>query len=71
MVEEEVVKKKGANLIQLWLWMPVALFVELPLIICESIMLKSRGIIDFHDQMYDMILHIIFVLNKSFTLEEL
>ena len=60
------VKDKEPKKKQILFWIPVALCVELPLIICESVMLKSRGIIDFHDQMYDMILHIIFVLNLPF-----
>lgn len=46
-----------------FLWAPVTLFVELPLMVSESLLLKSRGIINWHDQKMDMILHIIFIFN--------
>lgn len=46
-----------------FLWIPVALFVELPLLISESYLLKYRGIIDWHDQKLDMVLHLVFIFN--------
>ena len=49
-----------------FLWIPVAVFVELPLLSSETVLLKTRGIIDWHDQKWDMLLHIIFVLNLPF-----
>ena len=49
-----------------FLWIPVALFVELPLLSSETFLLKTRGIIDWHDQKWDMLLHVIFILNLPF-----
>ena len=42
------------------------MFVELPLLTAETYLLWRRGVINWDDQMWDMLLHIVFVANIPF-----
>ena len=46
-----------------FLWLPIAIVIEMPLLVSDTYMLKARGIINWHEQFWDLLLHVVFLLN--------
>ena len=51
-----------------FIWIPISLFVELPVLICDAFLMKSRGIVDYNDQFWDMLVHVFFILHLPYQL---
>ena len=58
-----LVSKKSKSKIIIYLWIPVTILVEFPLLGTQHLMTRFRGYIIFDDRIWDLVLHLVYIFN--------